>query len=158
MLIDAFGENSNGKWLKDIKESFAEDRISIAAINDSDNAIGWIGGIKKYSGNVWELHPLVVNKYGRKQGIGTLLVTEFEDQVKAKGGITICLGSDDENNSTSLSNVNLYDDLFNKLETIENKNSHPYEFYQNLGYKIVGVLPDANGIGKPDIFLAKGVK
>jgi hypothetical protein len=29
------------------------------------------------------------------------------------------------------------------------------EFYQKLGYVIVGVIPDANGFGKPDIFMAK---
>ncbi|MEJ6950359.1 hypothetical protein [Natronospora cellulosivora (SeqCode)] len=79
-------------------------------------------------------------------------------KVKEKGGVTIWLGSDDEDGSTSLSNVNLYDDLYNKLRNIEkNNNHHPFEFYQKIGYKVVGVLPDANGIGKPDIFLAKRV-
>jgi aminoglycoside 6'-N-acetyltransferase I len=33
--------------------------------------------------------------------------------------------------------------------------THPYEFYQKIGYKIVGVIPDANGLGKPDIWMAK---
>jgi aminoglycoside 6'-N-acetyltransferase I len=32
---------------------------------------------------------------------------------------------------------------------------HPYEFYQKMGFAIVGVMPDANGIGKPDIYMAK---
>jgi aminoglycoside 6'-N-acetyltransferase I len=35
---------------------------------------------------------------------------------------------------------------------------HPYEFYKKVGFTIVGVLPDANGFGKPDIFMAKRVK
>jgi aminoglycoside 6'-N-acetyltransferase I len=34
---------------------------------------------------------------------------------------------------------------------------HPYEFYQKLGFIIAGVMPDANGRGKPDIFLSKRV-
>jgi len=29
---------------------------------------------------------------------------------------------------------------------------------QNIGYKIVGVLPNANGIGKHDIWMAKRIK
>ena len=33
----------------------------------------------------------------------------------------------------------------------------PYEFYQKLGFVVVGVLPDATGPGKPGIFLAKWV-
>jgi len=32
-----------------------------------------------------------------------------------------------------------------------------YEFYQKLGFVIVGVMPDANSVGKPDIYLAKRV-
>jgi aminoglycoside 6'-N-acetyltransferase I len=31
------------------------------------------------------------------------------------------------------------------------------KFYQKLGYVIVGVIPDANGPGKPDIMMAKRV-
>jgi aminoglycoside 6'-N-acetyltransferase I len=31
------------------------------------------------------------------------------------------------------------------------------EFYRKLGFVIVGVVPDANGPGKPDILMAKRV-
>ena len=30
--------------------------------------------------------------------------------------------------------------------------------FQKMGYKIVGVFPDANGIGKPDIWMAKRIR
>jgi len=40
---------------------------------------------------------------------------------------------------------------------IRNLKQHPYEFYQKQGFVIVGVMPDANGIGKPDILMAKSV-
>ncbi len=40
---------------------------------------------------------------------------------------------------------------------IRNPGGHPYEFYQKLGYVIVGVVPDANGFGKPDIYMAKSL-
>jgi aminoglycoside 6'-N-acetyltransferase I len=32
---------------------------------------------------------------------------------------------------------------------------HALTFYRRHGYRIVGVLPDANGAGRPDIFMAK---
>ncbi len=31
------------------------------------------------------------------------------------------------------------------------------EFYQKVGYTVVGVVPDANGLGKPDILMAKRI-
>ena len=58
---------------------------------------------------------------------------------------------------TSLSNTDLYPDVFKHLTQIKNLKRHPYEFYQKLGFTIVGVIPDANGPGKPDIMMAKRV-
>jgi aminoglycoside 6'-N-acetyltransferase I len=84
-------------------------------------------------------------------------VKDFEEQVRQKNGITILLGTDDENNMTSLSNVDLYENLFEKIAHIKNIKGHPYEFYQKFGYTIIGVIPDANGVGKPDILMAKRV-
>jgi aminoglycoside 6'-N-acetyltransferase I len=43
------------------------------------------------------------------------------------------------------------------IKNIRNIKNHPYEFYQKMGYTIVGICPDANGFGKPDIYMAKRV-
>ena len=59
--------------------------------------------------------------------------------------IDIYLGSDDEFDKTTLAN-NLFDDLYSKIKNIRNLERHPYEFYQKIGYQIVGVIPDANGL------------
>ena len=58
---------------------------------------------------------------------------------------------------TTLSGVDLYPHVLEHLARIQNLRQHPYEFYQKLGFVIVGVMPDANGVGKPDIYLAKRV-
>ena len=121
------------------------------------NLLGIIGGIPGYDGNVWELHPLAVQPSQQGQGIGRALVEDFEEQVRVKGGLTITLGSDDEDNMTSLSNVNLYENLWEKIRDIRNHKNHPFEFYQKMGYVITGVVPDANGVGKPDILMAKRI-
>jgi aminoglycoside 6'-N-acetyltransferase I len=71
------------------------------------------------------------------------------------GAATIYLGTDDTAGMTTLSNVDLYPNVYEHIANIKNLRRHPYEFYQKLGYTIVGVIPDANGIGKPDIFMAK---
>jgi aminoglycoside 6'-N-acetyltransferase I len=86
------------------------------------------------------------------------LVEDFEEQVRLKGGLTITLGTDDDDNMTSLSGVDLYENLWEKIRDIRKLKNHPYEFYQKLGYVITGVVPDANGRGKPDILMAKRVR
>jgi len=75
-----------------------------------------------------------------------------------RGGSTIYLGTDDENGRTSLGGVDLYPDPLMAAAQIQNLRRHPFEFYRKLGFAIVGVLPDANGFGKPDIFMAKRVR
>jgi aminoglycoside 6'-N-acetyltransferase I len=84
-------------------------------------------------------------------------VTDLEDRVREPGGLTIWVGTDDEDDMTTLSGVNLYPNVLEHLAKIRNLRGHPYEFYQKLGFVIVGVMPDANGLGKPDIYMAKPV-
>lgn len=141
----------------EVLQSLEVGRISRVAVGESDSVIGWIGGIPTYSGNVWEIHPLVVAAQHQRQGIGRALVADLEPLVRAKGALTLWAGSDDEQGETSLSGVDLYADLPAALRSVRNLKHHPYDFYLRVGFKIVGVMPDANGPGKPDIFLAKRV-
>ncbi len=144
--------------IEEVKVSLQEGKICRAAVDDDGTLLGWIGGISHYGGNVWEMHPLMVKVDMQRKGIGTALVRDFEKQVAERGGLTIWLGTDDATQATSLSGVDLYDNLWERIRDIKNLNNHPFEFYKKLGYEIVGVMPDANGIGKPDIYMAKRVK
>jgi aminoglycoside 6'-N-acetyltransferase I len=162
LLHDAF-HNRTDNWQdldsarQEVLESLKEERISRVAVDESDSVVGWIGGIPTYSGHVWEIHPLVVAAQHRRRGVGRALVRDLETIVSRKGALTLWAGSDDESNETSLSAVDLYADLPSAIRDIRNLKGHPYEFYLRVGFRIVGVMPDANGVGKPDIFLAKRV-
>ena len=162
LLFESFQENWSGAWsnihsaLQEVQDFFVADRIIRVAVNNV--VLGWIGGIEHYNGHVWELHPLVVHSNFRRQGIGRTLVTDLEDRVRKRGGITLWVGTDDEDNMTTLGGVDLYPNLFDAIANIKNLRGHPYEFYQKLGFVIVGVMPDANGQGKPDIYMAKRVR
>jgi len=164
LLVDAFRVHWPEAWLtfedglKEIHEMLEAERICRIAIDDNGNLLGIIGGIPQYDGHVWELHPLAVQPSMQGKGIGRALVDDFEEQVRLKGGLTITLGSDDEDNMTSLSNVDLYENLGDKVKNIRNLKNHPYEFYQKMGYIITGVVIDANGRGKPDIIMSKRVE
>ncbi len=163
LLVNGFKDTGSTSWpdldsgLKEVAESLQENKIALTAVDDGGIVLGWIGGIRKYDGFTWELHPLVVKDGFRNQGIGRALVASLEDRVKEAGGITIYLGTDDENFRTSVSGKDLYPNVLENLLGIRNPGRHPYEFYQKVGFTIVGAIPDANGWGKPDIFMAKSV-
>ncbi len=163
ILVEAFRDNWPDAWpdmesaLEEVHQSFQPDRISRVALADDGEVLGWVGGISEYDGNVWELDPLAVDPKHQGRGIGSALVADFEEQVRQRGGLTIRLGTDDESNQTTLSGVDLYSNLWERIANIRNLRRHPYEFYGKLGYTIVGVMPDANGYGKPDIIMAKRV-
>lgn len=141
---------------KEISEILGDERVSVMAI-ENGRLIGLVGAIPQYGKTGWELHPLVVEEKHQGRGIGTALMQAIEKEVAALGGITIYLGTDDEFGKTSLSDADLFEDTYAKIADIKNHKRHPYEFYQKAGYKIVGVIPDANGIGKPDILMAKRI-
>ena len=161
LLVDAFREHWPDAWPtaeeghKEVQEMLEAGRICRVAVDSEGKLLGIIGGIPGYDGNVWELHPLAVQPSAQGQGVGRALVEDFEDQVRSRGGLTITLGTDDEDGMTSLSNTDLYENLWEKVRDIRNLKKHPFEFYQRMGYIITGVVPDANGPGKPDILMAK---
>jgi GNAT superfamily N-acetyltransferase len=123
-----------------------------------DELVGWIGGLPEYNGRVWELHPLVVHRAHRRRGIGRFLVEVLEKEVRDRGGLTITLGTDDDDGMTSVADVDLYADVPGHLRDLRDLGrGHPFLFYRRLGFVVTGVMPDANGRGKPDIYMSKRV-
>lgn len=164
LLVDAFREHWPDAWStfedghKEVQEMLETGKICRVAVDEGGILLGIVGGIPSYDGHVWELHPLAVQPSLQGQGIGRALVEDFEEQVRLKGGLTITLGTDDEDGMTSLSGVDLYENLWEKVRDIRNLKKHPFGFYQKMGYVITGVVPDANGNGKPDILMSKKVR
>ncbi len=117
--------------LEEVLESCGVDRISRVAVDAERTVLGWIG---------------------------RSLAADLEECVRDRGGLTLWLGGDDDYDATTLSGVDLYPDVFEHVARIRNLRNHPYAFYQRVGFTIVGVLPDANGWGKPDIYMAKRVE
>lgn len=163
LLVDEFRDTGSEAWsdleaaLSEVRDSFNRGRVSRVAVDEAGNVEGWIGGIAEYNGNVWELHPLVVRRDCQRHGVGRALVLDLEQQVAQRGATTIRLGTDDESSRTSVGGVDLYPGVLDKLRAIQNLRRHPFEFYQKAGFEIVGIVPDANGLGKPDIWMAKRV-
>jgi aminoglycoside 6'-N-acetyltransferase I len=140
------------EWIARAKEGF------VRAAVEGDDVLGWVGGLPEYRGRVWELHPIVVDTSHRLQGIGRALVAAFEDEARRRGGLTATLGTDDEFGQTSLTDVDLYADLPARIADVRDLGRrHPFLFYRKLGYVVTGLMPDANGRGKPDIYMSKAL-
>ena len=159
-------------WLPDIeaaraevRESLDPSRLSLVARDEAGAVLGWVGGLHEYA-RVWELHPLAVAPTQQRRGVGRALVAALEGRVAERGGLTLRLGTDDEavpgtgEGRTSLFGIDLYNNRgepLKHLSGIRNLRGHPYEFYLACGFALIGVVPDANGPGQPDILLAKRV-
>jgi aminoglycoside 6'-N-acetyltransferase I len=140
--------------LAEVREAFAPDRVSLVA-RSGDEVLGWVGGIANYS-HAWELHPLVVRDDVRGSGVGRALVSALEARARARGALTLYLGTDDDGPEpgTSAGGVDLFPDPLAHAARLQ-AFAHPAGFYRTLGFTVVGVIPDANGPGKPDILMAK---
>lgn len=164
LLVEGFKDTGSTSWpdvesgLAEVRESLQDGRISLAVADDDGRVVGWVSGIRQYDGHAWELHGLVVDPGFRRQGVGRMLVAALEEKVRELGASTIYLGTDDENYRTTISGTDLYPDVLQQLLKIKNPGNHPYGFYEKVGFSVVGVIPDANGPGKPDIMMAKRVK
>ncbi len=163
LLVDGFHEPRGWTDLAVAREEVAlvlTTGFARAAL-DADLLLGWIGGLPQpaYNGRVWELHPMVVHPDRRRRGIGRALVAAFEEEAARRGALTVTLGTDDDAGMTSLADVDLYADLPTRLAEVRDRGrGHPFAFYQRLGYVITGVMPDANGPGRPDIYMSKSLR
>lgn len=162
ILVEGFRDLSPG-WWNDLPSALEEvDEVvglgvARAAVDESGDVLGWIGAQPHYRGRVWEIHPLVVNPAHQRRGIGRALLADIEELAAGRGVLTLSLGSDDETGLTSLAGVDLYPDPLEHLARITDVGGHPFAFYLRCGFAVSGVLPDANGFGRPDIFFAKRV-
>lgn len=131
-------------------------RDAFAALSDA-TVVGWIGRIR-HSAHSWELHPLVVEPARQRSGIGTQLVGALEAAAREAGVSTLWLGADDDFGGTNLFGRKLYPDVLEQLSHLTPTTGHPFTFYRDHGFSVVGVLPDVGGVGKHDILMAKRIE
>jgi aminoglycoside 6'-N-acetyltransferase I len=160
VLVHAFA-HAPAAW-RTITEATAEvakfyddpDRSALAALHAAQ-VIGWIGMIRDYS-HAFQLHPIAVDPAWQRRGVGAQLVQALEAAARKEGALTLCLGTDDDFGGTTLFGADPLPDLLASLGAVQQSpRGHPVGFYLKLGFKLSGIVPDANGPGRPDILMAK---
>jgi aminoglycoside 6'-N-acetyltransferase I len=158
VLLEGFPQwiTTQGEAREEVAEALEDDRVCLVA-RSGETVLGWVGAIPEYS-HAWEIHPLVVRQDARGQGIGRALVTALEQHARAEGVLTLYLGSDDDGPvpGTNAGGIALFPDPLAHAVNLD-VTDHPVGFYRRLGFVVVGLIPDANGPGKPDIWMAKQV-
>jgi aminoglycoside 6'-N-acetyltransferase I len=132
-----------------------DEQPAFAAL-ENGKVIGWIGTNPVYD-HAWELHPLVVDPAHHGAGTGTALIAHLESYARQHEVMTLYLGTDDDFGGTNLSGVDLFPNVLEKLNAIKPVKGHPFTFYRQRGFEIVGVIPNGNGFGQPDIMMAKRI-
>lgn len=131
--------------------------LGYAALEGED-LVGWIGALRTYS-HGWEIHPLVVAPAWQGRGIGSALLATLEARARAEGVLTLFLGSDDDYGGTTLFGRDAWPDVLGEARrAAPTAAGHALGFYRRQGFEVVGLLPDVNGPGKPDLLMAKRLR
>ena len=141
---------------EEIDDARAPGKVCRVAL-DGDTPLAWVAAAHAW-GRVWELHPLLVAPPAQRRGLGRTLMAEIERHAAAAGALTMWVGTSDMTGATSVSNIDLFVDPLTALANIRAVSPHPFEFYQRVGYRIMGIVPDAEGPGMPSISLAKPLR
>lgn len=160
VLYEAFRVRGRPAWptiddaRREVDECTSDDYICIGLMEEG-RLLGW-AGLRPMYDLTWELHPMVIDPGFQRRGLGRKLLAELEEWARSRGIIGIALGTDDELFETSLSSRDLdASNVLDELKGIQNTGGHPFSFYAKCGYCVVGVIPDANGPRKPDIWMWK---
>ena len=138
-----------------IRESFSADRRSRVLANDDGIALGWAGAI--VGENVWEIHPIAVSPAFQRRGYGSLLVNDIIELARTNNAVAVWAGTGDTTDSTNFSKIDLYRSAANALQDVTAPQDHPVHFWSRMGFSLVGVMPDEEGLGKPGIHFAKRI-
>ena len=138
---------------EEIEESFLTGRRSRVLLDDGGRALGWIGAITDE--NLWEIHPIAVAPIAQRKGYGRILVDDVCELARSEGAVAIWASANDETNATSFSQMDLYKEASSALTSFAAEADHPVQFWVKMGFSLVGVLPDEEGLGKPGIHFSK---
>ena len=142
---------------RQVLSATAPDRINRVLLSPQATPLGWIGVMPINQGRIWEIHPLAIAPDQQGHGYGRMLVQAIERLATERGVLGLLAGTGDTTGATPLYGMDLYQNPCAGVHKLSGRENHPVTFWQKIGFTIVGVVPDAEGRGKPAITLAKRI-
>lgn len=134
-----------------------DDAFTFIALNLAGEVCGLIGASAEASSLVAHVHPFAVDPPFQRRGVGRALLNALEAAAARRGFSTLILAMDDEAGLTSLAGRSLFPDPLAPMTRFIPPASHPSAFLRRLGFALTGVVPEAAGPGRPELWFAKSL-
>ena len=136
---------------------FAPEDLSLVARDGDGAPIGWLRA-EHFAGQASaEIKLVAVHPARGRQGVGRTLVMAAEERMRAAGCVTMLTTVGDTRGRTNLYGLDVTEDAPHLLASFRCHIDHPAGFFLRVGYRLVGILPDAYGPGKHDFTLARRI-
>jgi aminoglycoside 6'-N-acetyltransferase I len=136
---------------------FAPEDLSLVARDPEGTPIGWLRA-EHFGGQASaEIKLVAVHPMRRRQGVARTLVMAAEEQMRSHDCVTMLATVGDTRGRTSLYGIDVTEDAPHLLADFHCQADHPAGFFLRIGYRPVGLLPDAYGPGKHDLTLARRI-
>jgi aminoglycoside 6'-N-acetyltransferase I len=133
------------------------DALSFVALNLAGEVCGLVGAAPLRSSSVLRVYPLVVDPPFQRRGVGRTLVRALESAALSSGMTTLMMTLEDEAGLTSLAGRSLFPDPLAPMTRFVPPASHPSAFLKRLGFALTGVIPEAAGPGRPELWFVKAL-
>ena len=136
---------------------FAPEDLGLIARDPEGTPIGWLRA-EHFPGQASaEIKLVAVQPTRRRQGVARTLVMAAEERMRSQDCVTMLATVGDTRGRTNLYGVDVTEDAPGLLAGFHCHADHPAGFFLRVGYRLVGLLPDAYGPGKHDLTLARRI-
>lgn len=134
------------------------DAITFVALNLAGEVCGLASASPYRSSAMLRMQLLVVDPPFQRRGVGRTLLRTVEEAGRELGMSTLMIALDDEAGLTPLAGRSLFPDPLAPMTKFVPPAAHPSTFLKRMGYALTGVLPEAAGPGRPELWFARSLE